>query len=149
MGLSSKSKHKEGAWEFMQRLLSEEYQDSMLSEHGNSFGFPVKKSALEKQFELDMTPDYFEDEDGNKTENAKTSWGWDDFQMDIMAATQEEVDAVRSLIESAEKVSGSVDEQLVNIITEESEPFFKGQKSAADVAGIIQNRIQIYVNENS
>ncbi len=149
MGLSSKSKHKEGAWEFMQRLLSEEYQDSMLSEHGNSFGFPVKKSTLEKQFELDMTPDYFEDEDGNKTENAKTSWGWDDFQMDIMAATQEEVDAVRSLIESAEKVSGSVDEQLVNIITEESEPFFKGQKSAADVAGIIQNRIQIYVNENS
>lgn len=149
MGLSSKSKNKEGAWEFMAGLLSEEYQNSMISEHGNSHGFPVKKSALEKQFELDMTPDYFEDEDGNKTENAKTSWGWDDFQMEIMAATQEEVDAVRNLIESAEKVSGSVDDQLINIITEESEPFFKGQKSAADVAGIIQNRIQIYVNENS
>lgn len=56
---------------------------------------------------------------------------------------------MKKLIESAEKISGSVDEQLVNIITEESEPFFKGQKTAKDVAGIIQNRIQIYVNENS
>ena len=77
------------------------------------------------------------------------TWGWDDFEMEIMAATQEEVDAVKALIDSAEKISGSVDEQLVNIITEESEPFFKGQKSAEDVAKIIQNRIQTYVNENS
>ncbi len=41
-----------------------------------------------------------------------------------------------------------MDTQLSQIITEESEPFFKGQKSAKDVAGVIQNRIQIYVNEN-
>lgn len=148
MGLASKSKNKEGAWEFMQILLSQDYQDSFISSHGG-YGFPIRKDSLEKQFEQDMTPEYFEDENGNKVENPKTTWGWDDFQMEIMAATQEEVDAVKRLIESAEKISGSVDEQLMNIITEESEPFFKGQKTAKDVAGIIQNRIQIYVNENS
>lgn len=65
-----------------------------------------------------------------------------------MQRTQEEVDAVWALIKSADKMSGSVDEQLNNIITEETEPFFKGQKSAADTAAVIQNRIQIYVNEN-
>ncbi len=149
MGLASKSKNKDGAWEFMQVMISEEYQNSLVSEHGNSYGFPIRKDALEKQFELDMTPDYYEDGDGNKVESAKTTWGWDDFQMEIMAATQEEVDAVKKLIDSAEKVAGSVDEQLVNIITEESEPFFKGQKSAKEAADIIQNRIQTYVNENS
>lgn len=148
MGLASKSKNKDGAWEFMQVLLSDEYQDE-LAEGRSGYGFPVKKSSLEKRFEKDMEPDYYEDEDGNKVEQSKTTWGWDDFEMEIMAATQEEVDAVRALIESAEKISGSVDEQLVNIITEESEPFFKGQKSAEDVAKIIQNRIQTYVNENS
>ncbi len=70
--------------------------------------------------------------------------------MEIMAATQEEVDAIKTLIASANKLgtSGSMDTQLSQIITEESEPFFKGQKSAKDVAGVIQNRIQIYVNEN-
>lgn len=149
IGLSAKSKNKDGAWEFMQRLLSDEYQDSLVSEHG-SWGFPVKKSALEKQFEIDMTPDFYEDEEGNKIESPKTTWGWDDFEMEIMAATQEEIDAVKEIIASADKLSGNVgvNEQLTSIITEESEPFFKGQKSAADVAGIIQNRIQIYVNEN-
>ena len=148
MGLASKSKNKDAAWEFMQILLSAEYQDNLVSGH-SSYGFPIRKASLEKQFEEDMTPDYYEDENGNKVEQPKTTWGWDDFEMEIMAATQEEVDAVKKLIESAEKISGSVDEQLVNIITEESEPFFKGQKTAKDVAGIIQNRIQIYVNENS
>ena len=121
MGLASKSKNKDGAWEFMQVLLSEDYQDD-LAEGRNGYGFPIKKSSLDKQFEKDMEPDYYEDEDGNKVESPKTTWGWDDFEMEIMAATQEEVDAVKALIDSAEKISGSVDEQ---------------------------NRIQTYVNENS
>ncbi|MCM1136612.1 MAG: extracellular solute-binding protein [Clostridium sp.] len=149
MGMSAKSEKKEGAWEFMQTILTEEYQNTLVSEHGNS-GFPVRKSALEAQFKLDMTPDYYEDENGVQVESAKTHWGWDDFDMEIMAATEEEVDAVRALIASASRTSTSmgIDSQLNSIITEESEAFFKGQKSAADVAGVIQNRIQIYVNES-
>ena len=49
----------------------------------------------------------------------------------------------------AERTSGSVNEELVNIITEETAPFFKGQKTAGETAEIIQNRISIYVKENS
>lgn len=147
VGISAKSKNKEGAFDFVKSLLSDEYQDSLLSEHG-SWGFPVKRSALEKQFEMDMTPEYTEDENGEKIECPKTSWGYDDFNMEIYAATSEEVDAIRTLLESADRATGSVDDQLVNIITEETEPFFKGQKSAEDTAAVIQNRIQIYVNEN-
>ncbi len=147
IGIAAKSKQKDGAWEFVKTMISEEFQDELVSEHGN-YGFPVKKSSLEKQFELDMKANYYEDENGVQVESAKTSWGYDDFSMDIYAATQEEVDGVKALIASCEKISGNVDNQLVNIITEESEAFFKGQKSAADTAGVIQNRIQIYVNEN-
>ena len=40
------------------------------------------------------------------------------------------------------------DESLINIIKEEIAPFFKGQKSAKDVAAIINSRAQIYVSEN-
>ncbi len=149
LGMSAKSDKKDGAWEFMQTLLSEDYQNALVSEHGSN-GFPIRKSALEAQFEMDMTPDYYTDENGEQVESPKTHWGWDDFEMEIMAATQEEVDAIKTLIASASKLgtSGSMDTQLSKIITEESEPFFKGQKSAKDVAGVIQNRIQIYVNEN-
>lgn len=147
LGMSSKSKYKDGVWEFMRTLIDKEYQDSLVSEHG-SWGFPIRKDSLERQFELDMTPEYYEDEDGNQVESPKTTWGYNDFSIEIMAATQEEIDAVRALITSAEKISENTDQQIINIITEEAEPFFKGQKSAADVANIIQNRVQIYVNEN-
>lgn len=147
LAMSSKSKYKDGVWEFMKTLIEAEYQDSLVSEHG-SWGFPIRTASLEKQFELDMTADYYEDEEGNQVENPKTTWGYDDFTIEIMAATQEEVDEVKSLIMSAEKISGNADQQIINIITEETEPFFKGQKSAKDVAGVIQNRVQIYVNEN-
>ena len=144
VGISSKSKNKEGAWEFIQNMISREYQETRTDD----WGFPIMKSALEKKFEEDMTPEYYEGENGEQIETTKTSWGYDDFSIDIYAAKQEEIDTVRGLLESANKVAGSVDEQLTSIITEEADPFFKGQKSAADVAKIIQNRIQIYVNEN-
>lgn len=144
VGISSKSKNKDGAWEFLQTMIGKEHQENMK----DSWGFPIMISALEKKFEEDMTPDYYEDENGEQVENMKTSWGYDDFNIDIYAATQEEIDAVWALLKSADKISGSVDEQLTNIITEETEAFFKGQKSAADTAAVIQNRIQIYVNEN-
>ena len=65
VAINAKSKHKDGAWEFIKTMISGEYQDSLVDKHG-SWGFPVKKSALEKQFEADMTPEYYEDENGNK-----------------------------------------------------------------------------------
>lgn len=148
VAINSKSKNKDGAWEFIKVFLSEDYQNSLVNEHG-SWGFPVKKSALDKQFENDMTAEYYEDENGNKVEQMKTSWGYDDFNMDIYAAKQGEIDAVKKIISSAEKCAGSVNNELNNIITEETEAFFKGQKSAKETAEIIQNRIHIYVKENS
>ena len=96
-----------------------------------------------------MTPEYYEDAEGNRVENPKTHWGWDDFDMEIYAATPSEVDAVRAVINSADRLAGSINEELTNIITEETEPFFKDQKSAKETADIIQNRVQTYVNENS
>ena len=36
---------------------------------------------------------------------------------------------------------------ILNIINEDVAPFFAGQKTAEDVASIIQNRVQVFVNE--
>lgn len=146
--ISSKSKNKDGAWEFVKVFISEEYQNNLVDSHHN-WGFPILKEALEKQFEQDMTPEYYEDSEGNRQENPKTTWGWDDFNMEIYAATPSEIDAVRAVIHSADRLAGSINEELTNIITEETEPFFKDQKSAKETADIIQNRVQTYVNENS
>lgn len=148
VGIASRSKNKDAAWEFIESLISEEAQNGLVAQDGSSSGFPILKSALDKQFEKDMTTEYYTDENGENAEQPKAYSGYDDYQMEIYAATQEEVDGVKALIDSAEKLTSSSNEELTKIINEETQAFFAGQKSAADTAAVIQNRVQIYVNEN-
>ena len=133
---------KEAAWEFLKHFLNEDfYRDNY------AWGFPTLISEYNRVNEEYMTPEYYEDENGNQVEQSKGGWGWDDFQVDLYAATQEEVDAVTELINISDR-SYSYDTQLIQIITEEAAPFFEGQKTAQDVADIIQSRVKMYVNEN-
>ena len=141
IGINAKSENKEGAWEFVKTFIEEDYQMNSIE-----WNFPVLRKALDAQFEEAMTPEYME-VDGEKVEQPKTSWGWDDFEAEIYAAKQEEVDAVKALIESADGVITNIDE-ISTIITEEAAAYFEGQKSAKDVADVVQSRVKIYVNEN-
>lgn len=147
LGICAKSTNKDGAWEFLNGILTKEYQDSLTSSY-MSVGFPICISSTEKQFEADMTKEYETDENGEKVESVKTHWSFDDFDMDIYAATQEDVDAMMTLLRSTETLRSDTDMELQGIISEETAPYFQGQKTAAEVANIIQNRIQVYVNEN-
>ena len=75
------------------------------------------------------------------------SWWVDDgIEVEMYAATQEDVDRIIELINSVDS-SVSFDQDIYDIISEEIQPFFEGQKTAQDVAGIIQSRVTIYVNE--
>lgn len=141
-GISSKSKNKAGAWEFVKGFFNSDYQNSE-----GLWGFPILKSALDNKFKEAMTPKYSEDENGNQVEQIKSSWGYEDANFDIYAAKQEEVDAVKKLIDSADSVY-QYNNEVYKIISEETAPFFEGQKKAKDVADVIQSRVQIYVNEN-
>ena len=62
--------------------------------------------------------------------------------------TMEEAKRVLELIDIA-KPAASSDNEIMKIIAEEADAFFKGGKSAAETAEIIQRRVQIYVDENS
>lgn len=145
MGINAKSPNKDGAWQFIRRSFTKEAQEG--SFRGGDYGFPVMKSALEKKFEEDMTEEYYEDVDGTKKRSEKTSWGYDNFSVRIFAAKDYEVETVRKLIEGTDKMY-QYDEKMMEIITEEANAYFEGQKKAEETADIIQNRIQVYVNEN-
>ena len=60
--------------------------------------------------------------------------------------TQEEVDQLVEMLKTFKNVV-RYDDTLINIISEEAEPYFNGQKTAGEVAQIIQNRVQIYLRE--
>lgn len=127
------SHKKEGAWEFVKTLLSEDYQKEM-----GYYYFPVRQSVLEECMEEAMT------------ENTAHHAGivWDDFEYDQVPATQEQIDGVKALIELAKPMSTVIDSTVTGIISEETAGFFAGQKTADAVAKIIQSRVSIYVNEN-
>ena len=61
--------------------------------------------------------------------------------------SQEQVDEIVAFIESVNRPTYN-DTEIINIINEEAAPFLAGQKTAADVSSIIQNRAQVYVNDN-
>lgn len=138
--ISSRSKNKEGAWQFLRYFMTREYQDQV------SYGWPLCLSSLEKLKEEAQKRQSYEDENGN-TVMYDPEYTLGDITIPITPITAEEADTIISYVSSVEQVY-SYDENLVNIINEEAAPFFAGQKSAKDSADIIQSRVQIYVNEN-
>ena len=143
--ITTKSKHADGAWSFIESLL----QYEPVQEFGYRNGFPIRKDMLEETFALAMKENGSYDENGEimLDENGepmiwpKTTWGYDDWEAEIYAATPEQVQAVRDLIDSAVAASNN-DETVLSIISEEAQGYFEGQKSAKDVAGVIQSRVQ-------
>lgn len=153
--ITSKSGHKDGAWEFIEGFLTkEENPDRGFS----SIGFPTMKSklnamaadAVEVKYHTDENGELYYDENGEPIVmggGSSISYG-DGWSYEYRIPTQEEVDLALSLMEIAKPVSYSQGDEVLNIINEEAAPFYKGQKSVDEVASVIQSRIKIYVGEN-
>ena len=60
--------------------------------------------------------------------------------------TQEQADKLMELIESTDKVA-NYDSAIYDIVTEQAAGFFAGQKSAEEVAKLVQSKANIFVNE--
>ncbi len=144
IAITSKAANSDGAWEFIKYFLSDEYQDMYADR--NSYGFPIKKSALQKKAEAAKERPYWEDDEGKKEYYDNTFW-MGETEIKIKVNTDEDNQRIFDLIDNATAVE-RYDEDITNIITEEAAPFFEGQKSAQEVAEIIQNRVSNYIAEN-
>lgn len=142
LAISKQSEYKEGAWEFVKYMLSEEYQSNYIR-----YNNPIHKGAFEKQMVEAAKAEYYKNEKGEEVESPKMTYGWDNFEVSVYHATEEDIKEYRELLEGA-TVLASYDEEIMSMIEEEVEPFFAGKKSAKDVANVIQGRVKIYVNEN-
>lgn len=140
IGVSAKSAHKDGAWEFVKTTLTDEFQKEL-------WNLPTKITAFDEIMAEAMEPDYYTDENGEKVEIESTSWiGDTEYSVPLM--TQDQVDQFKEYVNGAE-VTGSYDDDIYNIISEEAEAYFAGDKTADEVAKLIQNRVSIYLGETS
>lgn len=175
--ISAKSENKEAAWQFVSRILTEDYQNGQ-NKYGYYNGFPTNEAVFDKMMEAEATPTFDENavisstyvvgnngtssdgglgerepyysgatNDKGVHEQPKTSYGFGgDFTVEIYAMTEQEKEVVLDLLKNTTTFM-RYDSSLSDIINEEIQPFFKGEKSAADAAKMIQSRATIYVNE--
>ena len=145
LGIYAKSKNVDGAWEFLKTFLTKDYTCNNNSIYYS--GFPLRKDALEYQIKRYSATEKYTDEYGNEIEPYQSSWGYDDLDVEIGPLSEDQVNKLREVIASVDHLYVYNDD-IMTIIADETGAYFSGQKSAKDVADIVQNRVSNYVNEN-
>ena len=143
LGIYSKSKNKDVAWEFLKTFLTKEYQ----GDRNNLYSNPTRQDAFDMLVKSKTATKKYTDELGNEVEPLESGWGWDDLNVDIGPLTDKQAQMYIDLVNNTDK-TGEYNDEIGNIITEEAKAYFSGQKSLDETADIIQNRVKTYVNEN-
>ena len=127
IGITESCQDKEGAWQFVDSLLGEEFQRNHIK-----FVFPIRLDILKESFQEAM-----EEKDPEMFQGGEIP----------RPATREEIDALFEGICGAQS-SRIFDPNIWNIIREDVEPYFEGSKTIEEVMNLIQSRVSIYVSEN-
>lgn len=122
-GIYSGSKHKDGAWEFIESLLWESNQkySGMVQP-----GFPVRSSLLKEM----------------EAENRQLR-----INGEVLTITDNEISILEDIIYKEELRPIMIDSDIWSVILEETTSYFAGDKSAEETAHIIQSRVQIILEE--
>lgn len=138
----SGSQHKEGAWKFIEGFLA---QDKGEAYYGNflNTSFPTLKKTFNDKVEKAIAADsqYGSDKFPERIYSDGTT-----FQ--FRALTWEDVNVMLKLVPEAEPYFDAEGDEIIRIIEEEAAGYYSGQKGIQDVVEVIQNRVQLYVNEN-
>lgn len=125
--LSARSRYPEGAWEFLRYYLTDEYQSDLKT------GLPVQTKYFLKRSEgaLEKSRSYNTDADSDLSK----------------PLTEEQLEELVRFLLSVNR-RYYFNEDLMNIVKEEAEAFFAGHQTAREAAAVIQNRVQLYLDEN-
>ncbi len=151
--ISAKSKHKEEAWAFVELLLTGwENPPKSYSALEGTKGFPTELGTRERYFAKVSENPYRIGEDGEiimeggkpmryayHTASSRT------MQVFFYTPLPEETDLICTLLDSSTTDRGG--RQISSIVAQEAASYFNGQKTAADVAALIQNRVSMYLAE--
>lgn len=120
------SSRKEGAWEFIESLLWESNQKYRGMTNG---GFPIRGSILKEMAAEAM----------NETIRLN--------HKEYSPITENEVAMIDDIIYNRELSRVSIDPDIWSVVQEETAAYFAGDKTAQEVARIIQGRVQIILQE--
>ena len=133
--VNSNTAHKDIALEFVKELILSDKDDSYS-------GFSTVKQKFEEELQ-EATKE--------KSDDDESAQLWDQINhvmVKMKPLSQEEVSKFYDYTVSINSLD-CMNNEITNIIAEEASAFYCGQKTAEEVADIIQNRVTVYINENS
>jgi len=136
----------DGAWDFMNYILSPNFQNNYLqlswcfTTNKKSYNYKINKALDECKEKVPVSLDPMAIDWGNpETE------GIDWINKPI---TDDDIEYIKEFLSHFNKLSDS-DEDVQNIIREECEKLMNGETTAEKCAEMIQNRVSIYLSEQS
>ncbi|MGN0426322.1 MAG: hypothetical protein ACI4F0_00855 [Agathobacter sp.] len=135
--INAASESQDAAWEFVKYCVENGY---------NGQGFPLLKTQFDEAMQEAMKPDMVTDMDETYEMPKQTFYDGDNGYLYAYAASQEDVDAVIRLVESAD-TRHQYNTKIQEIIDEEAEVYFKGQNNLQTTVDHIQDRVTIYLQE--
>lgn len=137
--LSSPEKQR-GAWEFIRMLISYDcqYGNGFSGYNGTDaqFAFPINRKAFE-----DMGRDQYSHEGETVFDPVSGQ------EVKGPYITKAEYDSLVELIEDTRKVNAEMERDIYEIINDEIFAMFWHEKTSREIAGNIQNRVQLLVSE--
>jgi ABC-type glycerol-3-phosphate transport system substrate-binding protein len=134
-GISSGTEYKDAAWDFIMSILDEDQPDIIIT---SATGFPIVKA----EFEDDLRRAQLSADD-----EQSLAYGMTDSRGNpAEPLTAEDADYIRSLIENVSDVRFR-NSEVLSIIKEEAAVYFAGDKTAEEVAALIQSRVSLYLAE--
>ena len=167
IAVSSKSKYKDGAWEFIKLVLDNAVGEQDSGNYGvaitsdasvaeaadeavkritsSYYGLPVVKSQLQALGQQATIPQTYTDTDGT-VQQVDNTYYVGNTEVKVNLITQDEVNMLIDYFSTVDTIA-RYDESLTDIINEEANNYFKGTKSVDETASLIQSRASIYLSE--
>lgn len=151
-GIMANSQNIEGAWDFLKYYLFSEDSNNY---YENSSNFSGLEKYYKEQLDYFCTSHTYIDSETGEEKNSDEYIYYppdssDEFvTVELQPFTEKESRRNDEFIRSALKKSVKPDVNIQNIVNEETTAYFADERSAEKTAEIIQNRVSIYLSEQS
>lgn len=141
IGIVTKSKNKEGAWNFLEYYMS--HLDSYFEGRPE---FPANEQLFQKKLQSAMEKNIMITEQGKEVELAKTYAITGAESIPIYALTLEQADRLQKVIDESEPFP-QWKNRMILMVLEEANYYLNQSKTLEEVIEIIQSRAEIYLKE--
>ena len=150
LAILTNSTDKDTCWELVKEFFKtpdEDEDESGMNRYYIS-GFPTLKSKFDKMADTATKKPYYIDENGKKVEYNYSYYDQSkNKSVDVDPLTEDEKKEIVDYIMNTTTIVDNFDPEIQNIILEEAEAFFEGEKSSEEIIKSLQSRISLLLSE--